>query len=145
MTFKRSLILASVFGMVAMAVSAQQPVVVGQSTQSGVEFTPYFTTGWPNAHGMSPEEFELSRQSETLIKQLGKAEGQDKEKIKTKLNETIDKQFDLRQKRHEAEITALETQLKKLKDMVQKRQENRKEIVGKRYDQLLRESEGLGW
>ncbi len=140
MAFKRSLILTSIFGFVAMAVSAQQPAVVRpdviQPVPGGIEFTPYMNNHvtWAMGHGTSPEEFELSGKCESLIKQLAKADGQDKEKIKTKLNETIDKQFDLRQKRHETEIAALETQLKKLKEMVQKRQENRKEIVGKRYE-----------
>ena len=94
---------------------------------------------------MNGEEFQLAQESEKLVKQLGKAEGENKDKIKSKLTDTLGKQFDVRQKRHEAEIAALEAQIKKLKEMVQKRQENRREIIGKRLDQLVREAEGLGW
>lgn len=91
------------------------------------------------------EEIELDHKSKELVKQLGKAEGENKEKIKTTLTEVLGKQFDARQKRHQDEIEALEKQLKKLKDVVQKRQENRREIISKRLEQLGREAEGLGW
>jgi hypothetical protein len=167
MTFGRTLIMLSVFGLVALAVSAQTPGVpinkfvpvspdnaLSNATPAGQPAapSPYYApstsvTGYSGSfsHGPRPEELELARTCEVLIKQLAKSEGQDKEKVKTNITNTIEKQFDLRQKRHEAEITELETQLKKLKEMVQKRQDNRKEIVGKRFDQLVRESEGLGW
>ncbi len=65
--------------------------------------------------------------------------------IKAKLSATLGKQFDLRQKRHEQEIKALEAKVKKLKELVIKRQESREEIVSRRLEQILRESQGLGW
>lgn len=91
------------------------------------------------------DELELAQQSEKLVKQLAKAEGENKDQIKAQLTETLGKQFDARQKRHQAEIAALETQVKKLKELVQKRQENRRDIISKRREQLVREAEGLGW
>jgi hypothetical protein len=140
----------SVLGLTTVLVSAQQPAAdysrpQQNPGQSSPGMTPLlgrsdYLVGQPRA-----EWLDLTAQSEALIKQLGSAEGENKEKIKVKLTETLDKQFDLRQKRHEAEIAALEAQVKKLKEMVQKRQENRKDIIGKRLDQLLREAEGLSW
>jgi hypothetical protein len=165
MSFVKAFIMIFVIGLVGMAVSAQSPQPaqnqrpVIQEVQPTTQVfgqrdmhlfqpgTVDFAQNFPgfDMHGPRAEELEFARQCESLVKQLAKAEGQDKEKLKAKLTETIDKQFEVRQKRHEAEITALENQLKKLKETVQKRQENRKEIVGKRYEQLIRESEGLGW
>ena len=94
---------------------------------------------------MNQEEMRLEHESQDLAKQLGKAEGDNREKIRTKLTETLGKQFDARQKRHEAEIAALEAKIKKLKEMVQKRQDNRREIISRRMEQLVRDAEGLGW
>ncbi|HZV03935.1 MAG TPA: hypothetical protein VE999_02495 [Gemmataceae bacterium] len=91
------------------------------------------------------EEAELAQKSHELVKQLAKAEGEKKEKIKDQLTDTLGKQFDARQKRHQDEIAALEKQIKKLKELVEKRKENRREIISKRLDQLVREAEGLGW
>lgn len=159
--FKRVILLTSVLGLLSMTLSAQQPVPrpAGTPTPPGVlardpaiggfgaidEFQNGWATGFGGAYGQNAEEMQLAHQCQSLVKQLAKAEGADKDKIKAQLSEAIDKQFDLRQKRHESEITALENQLKKLKETVQKRQENRKDIVSKRLEQLIRESEGLGW
>jgi hypothetical protein len=93
-----------------------------------------------------PEEMESARQADDLVRQLGEAKAEsDKERIKAKLSEVLEKQFDLRQKRQVNEIQALEDQVKRLKDLVQKRQDNRREIVTRRLDQLQREVLGLGW
>jgi hypothetical protein len=92
------------------------------------------------------EENNLFQQAERLSRQLAEAKSDgDRGKIKDQLNEVLEKQFDQRQKRHEEEIKALEAQIKKLKDLVDKRQENRREIIGARLNQIVKESQGLGW
>jgi hypothetical protein len=67
------------------------------------------------------------------------------EKIKVRLDEALEKAFALRQKRHAQEIEELEAKVKKLKELVAKRQENRREIIANRRDQILRDAQGLGW
>ncbi len=102
----------------------------------------YYATGNP----VSNEEMELAGRAEELARKLGEASPEtDKSKIKAQLKDVLEKQFDLRQKRHLDEIKALEAKVKKLKDLVEKRQENRGEIVAKRIDQILSDAEGLGW
>jgi hypothetical protein len=94
----------------------------------------------------SPEDGGLSRQAEALAQQLAAARSDsDRDKIKSQLTDLLEKQFDQRQKRHEEEIKQLEAQIKKLKDLVDKRQENRREIIRARLDQIVKESQGLGW
>jgi hypothetical protein len=100
----------------------------------------------PAARKLHADESDLARQTDELMRQLAAAKGDsDKEKIKGKLSEALEKQFDVRQQRHALEIAALEAQLKRLQEMVQKRQEGRRDIVAKRLDQLVREAQGLGW
>lgn len=140
----------SVLGLMTLVVSAQQSPNPDQQPSNFVQ--PGYQPGqnapllglYSSRHPRQ-EELELAHKSEELVKQLAKAEGDKKEKIKDQLTETLGKQFDARQKRHQAELTALEAQVKKLKELVQKRQENRREIIGKRLDQLMREADGLGW
>jgi hypothetical protein len=92
------------------------------------------------------EETNLARVADELAKKLGGAKSDtDRSQIKTQLSEALEKQFDLRQKRHQEEIAGLEAKVKKLKGLVGKRQENRREIVSKRLDQILSNAEGLGW
>ena len=93
--------------------------------------------GRPN--GSSPASRGLGRQLAEA-----KSDG-DRETIKGQLAKVLEEQFDQRQKRHEEEIKQLEAQIKKLKDLVNKRQENRREIIGARLNQIVKESQGLGW
>jgi hypothetical protein len=92
------------------------------------------------------EETELAREANDLVRQLGEAKDDaGREKVRTKLSAVLEKQFDLRQKRHTSDIDALENQVKKLKELVQKRQENRRDIISKRLELLQRQAVGLGW
>jgi hypothetical protein len=94
----------------------------------------------------SHEEVQLANQANEVAHQLGSAKSDaDREKLKTQLSTVLEKQFEFRQQRHKKEIESLEAQVKKLRDLVDKRQENRREIVAKRLDQILQESQGLGW
>jgi hypothetical protein len=141
-------------GIMAVVASAPGRSLSAQEPRDQPE-TPQFweyDVSFPHPAGMrgfaksAAEEQQLTHQSSELAHKLrdAKSEG-DKDKLRTKLAETLDKQFDLRQKRHTAEIEQLEAQLKRLKDLVQKRQEARRDIIGKRLDQLQREADGLGW
>jgi hypothetical protein len=103
-------------------------------------------TNDPFSRQIGGEEAELVSQTNALIRQLEAADsGSQREDVKAKLSEFLGKQFDTRQKRYEREIKALEAQIKKLKELVQKRQENRAEIIARRLDQIVRESQGLGF
>src|SRR5262245_37236425 len=143
----------SILAVMTLVVSAEQPDIV-QDQPSNSPRPEAFPQGQPgrywNGANFSgtrarPDEMELADKSEELVRQLAKAEGSKKGKIKDQLSETIGKQFDARQKRHKEEIKALEEKLRKLKDLVQKREDKRDEIVSKRLEQLVRDAEGLGW
>jgi flagellar motility protein MotE (MotC chaperone) len=100
----------------------------------------------PQILAYTVEEGGLTHQAEQLAQQLAAAKSDsDRDKIKGQLTEVLEKQFDQRQKRHEEEIKQLEEQIKKLKELVDKRHENRREIIGARLNQILKESQGLGW
>lgn len=99
----------------------------------------------PTASTRNAESLLVHR-TEELARKLGETKSEaDRSQIKTELGELLEKQFSLRQKRHQEEIAALEAKVKKLKDLVEKRQENRREIIAKRLDQILSNAEGLGW
>jgi hypothetical protein len=108
--------------------------------------TTVYGLGHPTLWNPPGEDSGLSHHAQQLAEKLASAKSDgDREKIKSQLAETLEKQFDQRQKRHEEEIKSLEAQIKKLKDLVDKRQENRREIVSARLNQIVKESQGLGW
>ncbi len=97
-------------------------------------------------HEMSQAESALSQKADELKKMLERANGDNQRaEIRTKLSKTLADQFDLRQKRHNAEIDTLERQVAKLKELVRKRQESRSEIISRRVEEIQREVDGLGW
>ena len=103
----------------------------------------------------TPHDKELSELIKDESKAVGEAShwmkeyaGADEDKrakIKTKVQEALGKQFDAQQKRRDLELTRLEAQTKKLRELMKKRTDARTTIIEKRLDQLLREADGLGW
>lgn len=99
-----------------------------------------------------PED-ELRQQEDKAAGQVRRLLGQyreaaadaDKEKLKKNLVEAIETQFGLQQKRRDQEIKQVEARVKRLRDLLEKREAQKRRIVDSRVDQLLREAEGLGW
>jgi hypothetical protein len=125
-------------------VNYSQDVLRRDSSSYG---TPYYVLAPDSERGeLSAAEGALAHESEQLKHTLERAKtDSERSDARTKLSENVGKQFDLRQKRHGLEIEALETQVKKLKELVRKRQESREDIISRRVDQILREADGLGW
>ena len=95
---------------------------------------------------LAQAESALSQKADGLKKLLERAKDDaGRAEIRTKLSRTLADQFDLRQRRHNHEIDALERQVAKLKELVRKRQESRSEIISRRVDEIQREVDGLGW
>ena len=127
----------SVFGLMTFVVSAQKPAAIGlpQAKRNPGGKFPYCKGGHsrgsvqllcriPRLHNFEP--FFFFRSS---LREPSKAEGDDKDKIKTQLTETLGKQFNMPPgKRHEEELKALEAQVKKLKDNIDKRKEISREL-----------------
>jgi hypothetical protein len=91
-------------------------------------------------------EATAAREVASLVAAYGKTEDKDeRKKIETKLATALANQFDLQQKRRELELSRAEAQMKKLRELMRKRTEERKTIIDKRLEQLVREAEGLGW
>jgi hypothetical protein len=100
----------------------------------------------PELAKLLEEESALNEDIRELVGDYARTQDEGKRAaIKAKLSPVIDKQFDLQQKRRELEVTRLEAQIKKVREMMKKRADTRPTIVEKRLDQILREAEGLGW
>jgi small-conductance mechanosensitive channel len=88
----------------------------------------------------------LAQQSQQLIEQYGAAtDDADRARLKEQLAQTLERQFESQQKLRELEVSRIETRLKTLRDLIAKRNESKRSIIGKRLDQLIGDAEGLGW
>jgi hypothetical protein len=100
----------------------------------------------PELSALLKEESKSAAEAARSMKDYAAADNEDKRaKIKTKVQEALGKQFDAQQKRRDLELTRLEAQTKKLRELMKKRSDARTTIIEKRLDQLLREADGLGW
>jgi hypothetical protein len=139
-----------VFGLfLAWRASAQQPAAESPVLQYG--YAPNYPLDQhaardPERDKLLKGEAAAAQEVQRLVKDYGRTED-DKErtKIKEKLATALSKQFDLQQKRRDLELSRLEAKLKKLRAVLMKRDEERKTIIDKRLDQLVREADGLGW
>jgi hypothetical protein len=94
----------------------------------------------------SAKEHELEQKSLNLARQISRTESRDeKEKLRSDLADVLQQQFDAQQKRRQAEIDSIEERLKKLRELMRKRDDSKRDIIRRRQEQLLEEAEGLGW
>jgi hypothetical protein len=114
--------------------------------QTGPDYELMLKPGDTALHKLMQSEANGEREVANLVAEYGRTESETQRgKIKGKLAEVLEKQFDLQQTRRDLEVARIEAQLKKLRDLMRKRSDARQTIVEKRLDQLLREADGLGW
>jgi hypothetical protein len=152
MRFTRTALLLAV-GLGACALFSVSPATgqQGPATETPTPLAGNFYQGMPG-----PKDPELDKlhaaeaaAAREVVKLLGEykktEEDAERTKIKAKLSEALNKQFEQQQKRRELELARAEAQLKKVRELMKKRGEERKTIVEKHLDQLVREADGLGW
>ncbi|MHC5544133.1 hypothetical protein ACYOEI_38390, partial [Singulisphaera rosea] len=95
--------------------------------------------------GRNPEA-ALNPKVQALLRKLEAAKEQDKRNtIIEDLRKLINQQFDLRLERQARDVQALEAKVKNLKELIAKREKNRDDIVSRKLEQIIRDSEGLGF
>ena len=94
----------------------------------------------PEMYALLKADSEMERKSLEISNQLRQLPRDQRVKLKEELTTLLNEHFDVRQKRRELQIKRMEEELKKLRDAVTKRSESRKEIVGKRLNELTGET-----
>lgn len=95
--------------------------------------------------GPEASEQELAGRASELLSAWKEAEPDDQAKVEEELKGVLTETFAVRQRAHEAEIAALEEQVRRLREQLERRKARQAEIVDLRLKQLLREADGLGW
>ena len=104
--------------------------------------------GEPDAVLQAEQEALAEQENETqrLVSEYRQTEDE-KERgwIAGELNKAIAKHFDIRQETRERELKQLEAQVRRLRELHDKRTKEKGQIVQDRVRQLLRDADGLGW
>ena len=86
---------------------------------------------------LAMKERELEKKVGGLIEDLHRAEGTQKEKIKAELRETVSKQFEVRQDRRRLELKRLEEALKHMREVIERRDKARDQIIDRHIAELV--------
>jgi hypothetical protein len=135
---KKKLAVVLLTGLCAAGLVANALAQVGteQTLWNRLRDSNYAQHGYPNGQNQFPL-FQSPSETDKLARQLAQAKGDgERESLKAKLAQELEKQFDQRQKKHQAESEDLEAQVKKLKELIRTRNENRKEIISRRVEFL---------
>lgn len=98
----------------------------------------------PSAPSVFPTLLEQSTQS--LLREYSAASTDtEREEVKVQLLASLDAQFVQRQAARDGELAEVENRVKALREKWQQRETERARIVNDRLQQLLNESQGLGW
>jgi hypothetical protein len=81
-----------------------------------------------------------------IVKQFRlSTDDQERRRLQEALAKVVSQHFDVRQQMRQRELQELEAQLARLKDVHQRREREKDQIVRDRVQQLLRDADGLGW
>ena len=94
---------------------------------------------------VNPADISSQDKFATLADLLKTTQGADRDAVVLKLKTAVGEQFDSRQDGKAKELKALEEQLAKLKELHAKRTQQREQIIADRVQQIVKESDGLGW
>ena len=83
------------------------------------------------------EDMELEQQSHQLAAKCRAASDEERTKIKKQIVELVSKQFDVRQQRRTLELKRMEEELKRLRDLLDRRAKAQKDLIKKHVVELL--------
>jgi hypothetical protein len=95
----------------------------------------------PEMYKLLRDDYDLERRTRELAIQYRRAPSQQRGAIKEGLQKTVSQHFEVRQQRRRLELKRLEEELKRLRDAIDRRNEARETIVGKRVSELLGEDD----
>jgi hypothetical protein len=98
----------------------------------------------PESQDIYEKELKIEEEVNALVEQYrAEKDGDERTKLKQKLNDISSRQFDIRQQNRALEVKRLEKELVRIRESIQQRTENRVQIIKHRAAQLLHEEDNL--
>ena len=98
----------------------------------------------PETRALEEKEQKIAEEVQKIADQYKSAtDKEERAKLKKQLEELSGQQFDIRQQYRGLEVKHLETELARIRDSIQKRTENREQIIKRRVAQLVHEEDDL--
>jgi hypothetical protein len=97
----------------------------------------------PEMYELEKADRELEFESHQLVQRYHRAPLDQRETMREELKQLIDKHFEVRQSRRELQLKRLQNELEELRTAIERRNEAREQIVGRRVADLLGEADDL--
>lgn len=105
-----------------------------------------YGTGTSEPDPLRQADQRFAQSTRDLIAKYGETtDSGERETIRDQLNDVLTKHFEVRQQIRESELEELEAQVQRLRELHNRREQAKDQIVRDRLQQLLRDAEGLGW
>jgi hypothetical protein len=105
--------------------------------------TPFFGTPDPETQALAEKEDKLEQEVQGDVSQYKSADAATKATLKKHIAGIAGQQFDIRQQSRELEVKRLEAELARIRESIQKRNDNREQILKHHVAQLLHEEDDL--
>ncbi len=90
-------------------------------------------------------ENDLDRRTQELARAYRDASKDQRAKLKEDLKKAVAEQFEARQQRRKLELTRFEEELKRLREVTERREKNKSQLIDKRISDLLGEDAEAGF
>jgi hypothetical protein len=97
----------------------------------------------PEMRELMKQDADLEHQTMQTAHRYREATGDERQKIRDSLADTVSKHFDVRQKRRELQIKRMDEELKRLREEIAKRNDARKSIIDNRLREMTGEPRDL--
>ena len=87
----------------------------------------------------------LEREADDIAQAAKRASGEERDKLVASLRQKLEDAFEVKQGLMKSDVEQMETELKDLKAMIEKRQQNREGIIKRRVGEIIGESDYLQW
>jgi hypothetical protein len=100
----------------------------------------------PEANELRERENNIKDEIQAVVEKYNDTQNKDERaNLKKKLEELVNQQFEIRQKYREMQVDRLEKELARIRESIQKRNENRQQIIQRYIAQLLNEEDDLAF
>jgi hypothetical protein len=127
----------------------RSPYRAGQKLNRPADAAPQELLGWAveaNSNPRQQADHERGQQTRKLLSEYTETQDEkERAKVLDELTKVVSEHFDIRQEIREQELKNLEEQVKKLRELHQRRAKEKDQIIRDRVRQLLRDVDGLGW
>jgi len=98
------------------------------------------------SQALPQKDYELGQQAAAILaKYQATEDSQQRDAMRVELQKVVADHFELRQQIREKELAQLEAQVRRLRNLHSRREQEKDKIIADRVQQLIRDAEGLGW